>query len=469
MAILKDARQLRCVFQDVEPPKSSSILRKRTKILRPTRRAHCSKATLRHANIRESEGPSLGIICPTDPCERCPYAPKFEDGSQEETERQGRCARGDTWRLANSILKLNEKDKATFFLTYRGLVIPSTIRKKKKRRKKIVVDSWASMHMLSRRDLSRIGFRKSVSTSVYGSDRQWWCANQWRSNSVCQRIGFIRDSKASRRYTSSPLTWKTLRRSRIFIWVEQWSVSLPHQGWQTSTMQHGKQRTDLGPRFVDRFFQLNFTYISSIVIAGFYRFYKASGQRASTERPVAWFARMVRKIHRKTLWTRGFPTYKDAPASSSRESSSVEGQPSRKPKKNDDKSAVALPNEEFTTIGLRVSGRRAAEIQFDFTDGYRVFETNSHSEGLKGHDTAHQSSGENRSIAWRDSVRHSSRAQSVRSNICGSVLGGDGRTRVMRPRGCVETGEKYPKAHRKGWSYLLLTNWGLVPSSALPN
>ena len=36
-------------------------------------------------------------------------------GSQEETERQERCARGDAWRLAKNIQKLKETDKTTFF------------------------------------------------------------------------------------------------------------------------------------------------------------------------------------------------------------------------------------------------------------------------------------------------------------------------------------------------------------------
>ena len=47
--------------------------------------------------------------------QRSPYALKFEDRSQEETERQERCARGDAWRLAKNILKLKETDKATLF------------------------------------------------------------------------------------------------------------------------------------------------------------------------------------------------------------------------------------------------------------------------------------------------------------------------------------------------------------------
>ena len=33
---------------------------------------------------------------------------KFEDRSQEEIERQERCARGNVWKLANDILRLKE-------------------------------------------------------------------------------------------------------------------------------------------------------------------------------------------------------------------------------------------------------------------------------------------------------------------------------------------------------------------------
>ena len=51
------------------------------------------------ANIRD-QNPSLGMICPGDPHQRNPNAPKFEDRSQEETEWQERCAREPAWRLA---------------------------------------------------------------------------------------------------------------------------------------------------------------------------------------------------------------------------------------------------------------------------------------------------------------------------------------------------------------------------------
>ena len=89
--------------------------RKRTKVLRPARAVQFSKDTMRHKINRESKGPSLGVTQRTSPHERSPYAPKFEDRSQEETERQERCARGDAWRMAKGVPKLKEKDKATFF------------------------------------------------------------------------------------------------------------------------------------------------------------------------------------------------------------------------------------------------------------------------------------------------------------------------------------------------------------------
>ena len=116
VAILKLTRQLGCVFQDIEPPKDSSILRKSSNILKPIRCVQFTKAVLRHANIRDQK-PSLGIICPGDPHQRNPNAPKFEDRSQEETERQERDAREAAWKMARCILELKEKHKTTTFFS----------------------------------------------------------------------------------------------------------------------------------------------------------------------------------------------------------------------------------------------------------------------------------------------------------------------------------------------------------------
>ena len=54
--------------------------------------------------VTRDQKPSLGIICPGDPHQRNPNAPKFEDRSQEDTERQERYAREAAWKMARCIL-----------------------------------------------------------------------------------------------------------------------------------------------------------------------------------------------------------------------------------------------------------------------------------------------------------------------------------------------------------------------------
>ena len=55
VATAKDVRQLGCVLQDTEPPESSMILWKGTKVLGPIRRVRFTRAAQRHANIRETK------------------------------------------------------------------------------------------------------------------------------------------------------------------------------------------------------------------------------------------------------------------------------------------------------------------------------------------------------------------------------------------------------------------------------
>ena len=151
VAMSKITRQLGCVFQDVEPPKSTTILRKSSNKLKPIRCVRFTEAVFRHANIRD-QNPSLGMICPGDPHQRNPNAPKFEDRSQEETEWQERCAREAAWRLAKSILKLKEKHKTAFFSPSENwCLLASTLQLKER---EFVVVSGASMHMISKKDLS---------------------------------------------------------------------------------------------------------------------------------------------------------------------------------------------------------------------------------------------------------------------------------------------------------------------------
>ena len=109
---LSDARQLGCVFQDMTPPKS--ILRKSADMPKTIQRVKFKKAIARHTKIRDQK-PSLGYICASEPHQRSPNAPKFEDRSQEGTEWQEQGAREAAWKLAKSVLKLKEHQRAAFF------------------------------------------------------------------------------------------------------------------------------------------------------------------------------------------------------------------------------------------------------------------------------------------------------------------------------------------------------------------
>ena len=144
------ARQLGCVFQDMNPPKS--ILRKSSDMQKPIQRVKFTKTIARHTKTRD-QNPSLGCICPGEPHERSPNAPTFEDRSQEETEWQEQGAREAAWKLVKSVLNLKERDRATFFSPSenRCLPAPSTL---KPEERESAVDSGASMHLISKKDLN---------------------------------------------------------------------------------------------------------------------------------------------------------------------------------------------------------------------------------------------------------------------------------------------------------------------------
>ena len=110
-----DARQLGCVFQDMTPPKS--ILRKGTDMPKPIQRVKFTKAIARHTKIRD-QNPLLRYICPGEPHERNPNAPKFEDRSQEETElARARCPRSSV-EAGQECVKIKGAPKSNILLTF---------------------------------------------------------------------------------------------------------------------------------------------------------------------------------------------------------------------------------------------------------------------------------------------------------------------------------------------------------------
>ena len=121
------------------------------KVLGPSRRVRFTQSTLRHANIRENKGPSLGKIEVKIPHQRSLFAMKFEERSQEETERSQRCAQSKAWNLAENMYKLKEKDKATFYSPSEEWVLQAASTKELEERE-FGVDSGTRMHVVSKKD-----------------------------------------------------------------------------------------------------------------------------------------------------------------------------------------------------------------------------------------------------------------------------------------------------------------------------
>ena len=92
------------------------------------------------------------FFCPGEPHQRSPNGPKFEDRSQKETEWQEQGAREAAWKLAKNLLNLKEQERATFFSLSENRCLPASTLKPEER--EFVVDSGASMHMISEKDLS---------------------------------------------------------------------------------------------------------------------------------------------------------------------------------------------------------------------------------------------------------------------------------------------------------------------------
>ena len=144
-----NTRQLGCEFQDMSRRRLHRFYG--SDIRKPIRCVKFTKAVVRHADIRD-QNPSLALICPGEPHQRSPNAPKFEDRSQEETEWQEQGAHEAAWKLAKNVLKLKEHQRATFFSPSETWCLPASILKPEER--EFVVDSGESMHMISKKDLS---------------------------------------------------------------------------------------------------------------------------------------------------------------------------------------------------------------------------------------------------------------------------------------------------------------------------
>ena len=184
------------------------------------------------------------------------------------------------------------------------------------------------MHMLSRKDLNSaelesVKVSKNPTTVVAANGE----VQKEEEATVCVKgLDLLVTALLLEETEHVLLLWKTLRRSRVFLTLDQRSESTTHQKWQTNKMQHGELRTDRCPRSIDRFLYFIFTYFSYI-IAGKRDSHGASSintkwecEWGSTGKLVAWSARMATGVQAR-LVDGSFPEHRDA-SSSSRESAS---------------------------------------------------------------------------------------------------------------------------------------------------
>ena len=206
-----NTRQLGCVFQDMEPPKSSSISRKSSDIRKPIRRVKFTKAVARHADIRD-QNPSLGMICPGDPQQRKTNPPKFEVRSQEETEWQQQGARGAAWRLAKSVFKIQgeKTEQHSCHLRKVGACLRQLLNM---RNANFVVYSGASMQMISKKDLNDAEMdtlTKSCSPMILITANGEVQTHE-EATVYVKELEYILDYDSPQKYASIIVAWKALR------------------------------------------------------------------------------------------------------------------------------------------------------------------------------------------------------------------------------------------------------------------
>ena len=155
--IVKIVPRLGCVSQDSELLGSQREGQARGNPMQRVsgliRRIRFTQSTLRLTSVRDKKGPSLGKVQVKSPHQRSPHAKKIEDRSQEEAERQQRCARSKAWNFAKNFHKLKEEEKAIFYSPSEEKVLPAASMEEAED-KDFVVDSGASMHVVSKKDLN---------------------------------------------------------------------------------------------------------------------------------------------------------------------------------------------------------------------------------------------------------------------------------------------------------------------------
>ena len=120
----------------------------RADMRKPIRRLNFTKAIARHADFRD-QNPSLGYICPGEPHERTPTLQNLRIGLRRQNGKSDVPAKQrGSWPK----VEIQGENRATFFSPSENRCLPASTLKPEER--EFVVGSGASMHMISKKDLS---------------------------------------------------------------------------------------------------------------------------------------------------------------------------------------------------------------------------------------------------------------------------------------------------------------------------
>ena len=132
-------------------------------------------------------------------------------GLRKRQEWQEQGAREAAWRLAKSVLKLKEKNRATFFSPSENRCLPASNLKPEKR--EFVVDSGASMHMIGKKDLNSAELEAVTTprspTTVITANGE--VQTHEEATVYVKELENILDNESPRGYASSLIARKALR------------------------------------------------------------------------------------------------------------------------------------------------------------------------------------------------------------------------------------------------------------------
>ena len=218
VALLKKSPNCGCVSQDSYPKKS--ILQKVRKKGSNASAGHTVKfsgGTWHQIKIRERKGPPRGTIQKCEPHERNPCAHRFEERSHEGHRKARELG-------PQSSVGLGEKHfTSSKIRTKPRLCSPVEVKapvlfQKSLDERVFVVDSGASLHMLSKRDLSPVEMDTlRPFRAHHGSDRKRGSSNKRGCTRKCSRSWPFRDSAITRRAACSFFARKALQRTRELL------------------------------------------------------------------------------------------------------------------------------------------------------------------------------------------------------------------------------------------------------------